>query len=130
MNDDLWRVRGDFRVSRRVPWDVDDSLRPHLDRVVDALREYDVAAEIDLDADLESARVVLALTVVGDPESDRESAAREILSEVILGCGGRHEGLLPLNVESRLSMRSGPWSGLRTPNWTVHGFTSEPVETD
>lgn len=130
MSDDLWRVRGVFHVSRRVPWDVDDALRSHLDSVVDALTEYDVAAEIDLDADLESARVVLALTVVGDPESDRESSAREVLSDAIRGCGGRHEGLLPLGVESRLPMRSGPWSGLRTPNWTVHGFTSEPVETD
>ena len=130
MSDDLWRVRGVFHVSRRIPWETDEALRPHLDRVVETLRESDAAAEIEVDADLESTRVVLSLTVVGDGETDRESIARETIARAIRECGGRHDGLLPLAEESRLDSRSGPWSGLRTPTWVLHRVTSEPVVAD
>lgn len=127
MSDDLWRVQGEFYVSRRIPWETDGALRPHLDRVVEALRESAVAAEIEIDADLESTRVVLSLTVVGDRDSDRESLARETISGAIRQCGGRHEGLLSLGDESRLSTQSGPWPGLRTPTWVLYRLASEPV---
>jgi len=130
VSDDLWRVEGEFQVSRRVPWETDHALRPHIDRVVDALRESDASAEIEVDADLESTRVVLSLTVVGDREEDRDVIAREMIAAAIRDCGGRHEGLLRMIDESRLEKRSGPWSGLRTPNWALFHLTSEPVSED
>lgn len=130
MSNDLWRVEGDFRVSRRIPWETDDTLRPHIDQVVDTLRAAEASVEIEVDADLESARVLLSLTVVGDREEDRDAIARETIARAIRECGGRHEGLLRLIDESRLERRSGPWSGLRTPNWALFHLTSEPVSAD
>jgi hypothetical protein len=130
VSNDLWRVEGDFRVSRRIPWETDDTLRPHIDQVVDTLRAAEASVEIEVDADLESARVLLSLTVVGDREEDRDAIARETIARAIRECGGRHEGLLRLIDESRLERRSGPWSGLRTPNWALFHLTSEPVSAD
>jgi len=130
VSNDLWRVEGDFQVSRRIPWETDDALRPHIDQVVDALRAAEASVEIEVDADLESARVLLSLTVIGASEEDRDVMARETIARAIRECGGRHEGLLRLIDESRLERRSGPWSGLRTPNWALFHLTSEPVSAD
>ena len=48
MSSELWRAQGDFVVTRRVPWETDEGLRPHIDRVIDDLRECDSAAEIEV----------------------------------------------------------------------------------
>ena len=54
MSGNLWRAEIEFTVCRRIPWDNDEGLRPHIDSVVDALREHEVTAEIEVAADLES----------------------------------------------------------------------------
>ncbi len=131
----LWRAQGAFVVTRRIPWETDEGLRPHVDRVVDELKECDAAAAIEVDVDLVSARVLLALTVAvteddeGNTE-DAESFARETIAGAIRSNAGRHEGLLPLLDESKLESRSGPWAGLRTPLWTLYQLTCHPVVAD
>ena len=135
MSQELWRAQGDFVVSRRVPWETDEGLRPHIDQVVDDLREFEAAAEIEVDADLESARVLLSITiaVAHDDEGmikNGEQIAREAIGSAIRANGGRHEELLSLLDESRLPTRGGPWSGLRTPLWRPYRITCEPVVAD
>jgi hypothetical protein len=130
VSDTLWRATGEFTVSRRVPWDNDEGLRPHIDRVVDAARGSDATAEIEVDADLESARVALSIIVVVHEDGDGESIARDHIAAAIRECGGRHDGLLPLADESRLDARMGPFSGLRTPLWTFFRMTGERVVPD
>lgn len=131
----LWRAQGDFVVTRRIPWETDEGLRPHVDRVLDELRERDAAAEIEVDADLVSARVLLTLTVAviedddGNSE-DGEVVARDAIASAIRTSGGRHEELLPLLDEARLRTRTGPWSGLRTPLWTLYQLTCRPIVAD
>ena len=130
MSSDLWRGECEFTVSRRIPWDNDEGLRPHIDRVVDALRDDDVAAEIEADADLESTGVALSVIVVVPEDGDGEVIAREHVAAAIRECGGRHEGLLPLIDESRLQSRGSPFSGLKTPMWTLFRMTSDRVVPD
>lgn len=130
MNDNLWRGECEFAVSRRIPWDNDEGLRPHIDRVVDALREYESTAEIEVNANLESANVVLAIIVVVPEHGDGDSISREQVAAAIRECGGRHEGLLPLVDESRLETRTGPFSGLKTPMWTFYRMTGGQVVPD
>jgi hypothetical protein len=132
---DLWRAQGDFVVTRRIPWETDEGLRPHIDRVLDTLRGCDAAAEIEVDADLASARVLLSVTIAvaedddGNTE-DVEKVAREAIASAIRSNAARHEALLPLLDESTLQTRSGPWAGLRTPLWTLYRLVSHPVMAD
>ena len=130
MSSNLWHAESEFTVSRRIPWENDEGLRPHIDRVVDALREDEAAAEIEVDADLESAHVVLSVTVVVPEDGDGESTARAHVAEAIRECGGRHDGLLPLVDESRLETRTGPFSGLKTPMWTFYRMAGDRVVPD
>ncbi len=130
MSDKLCRREFEFAVSRRIPWENDEGLRPHIDRVVDALREHEATAEIEVDADLESAMVVLSAIVVVPEDGDGDSVARDEVAAAIRSCGGRHEGLLPLIDESRLETRAGPFSGLKTPMWTLYRMSGGRVVPD
>ena len=131
----LWRAQGNFVVTRRIPWETDEGLRPHVDRVLDELRECAAAVEIEGDVDLASARVLLTLTVAvaedddGNTE-DAEVVAREAIARAIRANGGRHEELLPLLDESRLETKTGPWAGLRIPLWTLYQLTCRPIVAD
>jgi hypothetical protein len=132
---DLWRAEAEFVVSRRVPWEADEGLRPHIDQVVGALRDCEAAAEIEVNADLDSANVVLSITVVVYPDDegrydDGDAIARAAISEAIRHNGGRHEDLLPLVDEAVLATRSGPWPGLRTPQWALFQLTGHAVVAD
>lgn len=130
MSDNLWRTESEFTVSRRIPWDNDDRLRPHIDSVVDAFRGNEATAEVEVDADLESAHVTLSVIVVVPEDGVGDSVAREHIGAAIRECGARHEGLLPLIDESRLEIRSGPFSGLRMPLWTFFRMTGDRVVPD
>jgi hypothetical protein len=127
---DLWRAEIEFTVSRRIPWDNDEGLRPHIDRVVDALREDEATAEIEVDANLETADVVLSVIVVVPEDGDGGAIAREHVAAAIRECGGRHDGLLPLVDESRLETRAGRFSGLKTPRWTFYRMSGGGVVPD
>ena len=130
MSDNLWRAESEFTVSRRIPWDNDEGLRPHIDRVVDAVRGNEATAEVEVDADLESAHVALSVIVVVPEDGDGDSVAREHIGAAIRECGARHEGLLPLVDESRLEIRSRPFSGLRMPLWIFFRMTGDRVVPD
>lgn len=135
MSGSLWRAEAEFLVSRRVPWEADEGLRPHVDSVVDALRDCDAAAEIEVSADLATANVTLSITVVVYPDDegtydDGDAIARTAISAAIRDNGGRHEDLLPIVDEASLETRSGPWSGLRTPLWALFQFSGHPVVPD
>ena len=130
MSRGLWRAEGEFTVSRRVPWENDEGLRPHIDRVIEALRDSEATAEIEVDADLETASVLLCVVVVVPEDGDGDAVAREIVAAAIRECGGRHDGLLPLVDESRLETRDGPFSGLKTPMWTLFRMTGDRVVPD
>lgn len=131
MSRDLWRLEGEFVVTRRVPWDDDGAgLRSHIDCVVDSVRSGESAAEIEVDADLETAKVVLTVVVVVGEDGDGDSIARNQMASAIRDCGGRHEELLPLADESRLEVRAGPWAGLRTPMWRLFRMAGDQVVPD
>lgn len=131
MSGDLWRVDGEFTVARRIPWDDDDiGLRPHIDSVVDTIGCGEAAAEIEVNADLETAVVVLSIVVAVGEDGDGDMIARECIATAIRECGGRHEELLPLVDESRLNVRTGQWSGLKTPMWKLFRMTSAEVVPD
>jgi hypothetical protein len=130
VNGNLWRAESEFTVSRRIPWDNDEGLRPHIDSVVDALREHEVTAEIEVAADLESANVIFSVIVVVPAQGDGESISRDHIAAAIRECGGRHNGLLPLIDESRLESRTGPFSGLKTPTWTFYRMSGGGVVQD
>jgi hypothetical protein len=124
----LARVRGEFTVTRRVPWDSDAGLRPHIDQVVDALHEYDASAEIEIDADLDEAHVRLSVVVVVGEDADAEATGRDVVGAAIRGAEGRHEGLFPEAEEARLEIRSGFRPGLKTAKWALHHLECEPFE--
>lgn len=130
MSSGLWQAETEFTVSRRVPWENDQGLRPHIDQVLDALKDDEVTAEIEVDADLESAHVALSVVVVAPEHGDGDSIAREEIGAAIRSCGGRHEGLLPLVDESRLETRTGRFSGLKTPMWTLYRMSGDRVVPD
>jgi hypothetical protein len=130
VSDNLWRAESEFTVSRRIPWDNDEGLRPHIDRVVDAFRGNKATAEVEVDADLESAHVILSVIVAVPEDGDGDSVAREHIAGAIRECGARHEGLLPLIDESRLEIRSGLFPGLRMPLWTFFRMTGDRVVPD
>jgi hypothetical protein len=63
-------------------------------------------------------------------DGDGDSIARDEVAAAIRSCGGRHEGLLPLIDESRLEPRVGPFSGLKTPMWTLYRMSGGRVVPD
>ncbi|MEN8233877.1 MAG: hypothetical protein ABFR89_03005 [Actinomycetota bacterium] len=126
----LARACGEFTVSRRVPWEDDDGLRPHIDRVVDSLRDHDVSAEIEIDADLQAAHVTLTVVVVVGEDEVGESVARTVMGEAIRSSAGRHDGLFGQGEESRLEVQAGRWSGLKTPKWALHNLKCERFDEE
>ena len=130
MSSNLWQAESEFTVSRRIPWENDEGLRPHIDRVVDALRDNEATAEIEIDVDLETAHVALSVIVVVPEEGDGELTAREHMAAAIRQCGGRHDGLLPLVDEARLETKTKRFSGLKMPMWTFFRMTGDRVVPD
>ena len=130
MSSSLWQAESEFTVSRRIPWENDEGLRPHIDRVVDALRDSEATAEIEIDVDLETAHVALSVIVVVPEDGDDELTAREHMAAAIRQCGGRHDGLLPLVDESRLETKAGRFSGLKMPMWTFFRMSGDRVVPD
>lgn len=130
MSTSLARACGEFTVSRRVPWESDEGLRPHIDRVVDSLRDHDASAEIEIDADLHEAQVKLTLVVVLAEDEVGEVVARNVVGEAIRGSNGRHEGLFGQAEEARLEVRSGIRTGLKTPKWALHHLECEGFEQE
>lgn len=130
MSESLARACGEFTVSRRIPWEHDEGLRPHIDGVVDLLRDHDASAEIDVDADLEEAHVRLSLVVVVTEDEVGEDIARRVIGQAIRSSGGRHDGLFAPAEEARLEVQTGMKTGLWTAKWSLHNLTCEDLGED
>ena len=126
----LVRVAGEFVVGRPIPWDEDDTLRDHIDSVIDALTATDRIVEVDAEAQLDEGQVQLAIIVAGAEEDDADRIARETIAASIRSCQGRHFQLLPPNEEAALLLKIPSRSGLLTPLWRLRRLAIEPVEGD
>lgn len=123
----LLRVDGDFAVARPIPWDEDDTLRDHLDRVIDALTSAEGVVEVDTEADLDQGEVRLAI-VLAEPGEDADLTGRATIAAAIRECEGRHFQLLSAEEEATLTHNIPSRSGLLTPLWRLRTISVEPVE--
>ena len=127
MTEPLVRFAGDFAVARPIPWNEDDTLRDHLDRVIDALTATDGVVEVDTEADLDRGHVRLAI-VLAEPGEDADRTGRVTIAVAIRQCDGRHFQLLPLEEEAEFSHRIPSRSGLLTPLWRLRTVSVEPLD--
>ena len=127
MTASLIRVRGDFAVARPIPWDDQDTLRDHVDRVVDALMLATSVVEVETEARLEEGNVKLAIVLAAADAEGADLLGRETLAASIRECEGRHYQLLSAEEEESLSPSLPARSGLLTPLWRLRTILVEPV---
>ena len=127
MTTDLVRVDSDFAVARPIPWDEDDSLRDHVDRVVDRLKDAGGVVEVEVEANLDSGDVQLGVVLAGKDEETGDRTARETLSAAIREGEARHFQLLSPEEEEQLAHNLPSRSGLLTPLWRLRRLTVERV---
>lgn len=114
---DTYRLTCMFDVTRRIAW-AGEELEVHLDSVVERLHQAQSISEIEAEADLDTGRTTLSITVSTlDSDANRHAAAT--LATAIRSCGALHIGLLPMAEEGTLRAGRNSWSGLRTPSWKV-----------
>lgn len=117
----LYRAESEFVINTRVPWESrDDSLREHIDALVEELKESETVRDISVDADL--ARSAATLIIVAHVEAanhDPEAELRQILAGAINRSGALHEHLMPLADEAQQKPQSNAWWGLLTPRWSA-----------
>ncbi len=131
MTDSLIRVRGDFAVARPIPWDDQDTLRDHVDRVIDALMLAAGVVEVETEARLEEGSVKVAVVLAGADAEGADLLGRETFAASIRECEGRHYQLLSAEEEASLSPTLPSHSGLLTPLWRLRTILVEPVlDTD
>lgn len=127
MTDRLARVEGEFAVARPIPWDEDDTLRDHVDRVVDALTNAESVVEIETEAELEQGNVRLAIVLAGANQKEIDRIGRETIAASIREGSGRHFQLLEAEEEEAFSQNLPSRSGLLTPLWRLRKLTVGPV---
>jgi len=127
MTGPLVRVDGEFAVARPIPWDEEDTLRVHIDRVVDALTTADGVVEVDTEAKLEEGQVRLSIVLAGIGESGADRVGREMMAVSIRQCDGRHVQLLGQEEEAELVSRLPSRSGLLSPMWRLRSLSVSPV---
>ena len=131
MTASLLRVRGDFAVARPIPWDDQDTLRDHVDRVVDALMLAAAVVEVETEARLEEGSVKLSVVLAGADAEGAHLLGRETFAASIRECEGRHYQLLSAEEEASLSPNLPSRSGLLTPLWRLRTISVERVlDTD
>ena len=79
----LIRVQGDFAVARPIPWDDRDTLRDHVDRVVDALMLAASVVEVETEARLEEGNVKLAVVLAAADAEGADLLGRATLAASI-----------------------------------------------
>ena len=127
MTASLIRVQGDFAVARPIPWDDQDTLRDHVDRVVDALMLIASVVEVETEARLEEGNVKLAVVLAAADAEGADLLGRETFAASIRECEGRHYQLLSAEEEASLSPILPARSGLLTPLWRLRTILVEPV---
>lgn len=123
----LARVEGEFAVARPIPWDDEDTLRDHIDSVVDALTTATAVVEVETEAELETGHVRLVILLAGAGEEDAERSGRETLAASIRDSHGRHFQLLSEDLEEALTQNLPSRGGLLTPMWRLRTLTVGPV---
>jgi hypothetical protein len=126
----LVRVDGDFAVARPIPWDEEDSLRAHVDRVIDSLTAQSAVVEVDARVNLDEGNVHFSVVMAGEDEEEADRSAREAIGASIRECEGRHFQLLPAEEEAELSRNVPARSGLLTPLWRLRKLSVERLTTD
>ncbi len=127
MTEPLVRLVGEFAVARPIPWDEDDTLRDHLDRVIDALTAAAGVVEVDTEADLEHGEVRLSI-VFAEADEDADRTGRTTIAAAIRQCDGRHFQLLPPKDEEAFSQNIPARSGLLTPLWRLRTISVGPLD--
>ncbi len=127
MTGPLVRVDGEFAVARPIPWDEEDTLRAHVDRVVDALVAADRVVEVDTEAELEGGHVRLAIVLAGTDEPGADRVGREMMAVSIRSCDGRHLQLLGEEEEAGLVASLPSRGGLLSPMWRLRRLSVSPV---
>lgn len=107
----------EFDIVRRIGWS-DEDLGVHIDEVFDRLHQADGVKEIEADANLDSGRTTVLMTITTFDDEPRHVAC-SVLSVAIRSCGGVHVGLLSLGEEAIVRPQRNQWSGLRTPTWRI-----------
>ena len=123
----LQRVECDFAVARPIPWDESDTLRDHVDAVVDALTASNGVVEVDAAADAEQGNVHLAV-VLADADEDPEAQGRSTIAAAIRVGEARHLQLLSGEEEEKFTQNLPSRSGLLTPLWRLRTIAVEPID--
>ena len=111
----------EFDIVRRIGWS-DEDLGEHIDTVFDRLHQADGVKAVEAEADLDSGRTVVSLTITTFDDDPRHMAC-VVLGVAIRSCGGTHVGLLPLGEEAVVRPQRNQWSGLRTATWRIRQVT-------
>ncbi len=112
-----YRLECEFDITRRINWS-DEELGDHIDSVFDRLHQSDVIRSVEAEADLDSGRAKVSMTVATFDDDPRHLACA-VLGVAIRSNGGVHVGLLPLGEEGVMRALRNQWSGLRTPTWLI-----------
>jgi hypothetical protein len=112
-----YRLECEFDVTRWIDWSEGD-LGDHIDSVFDRLHQSDVVRSVEAQADLDTGRASISLTL-STFDDDPLHLACVVLGIAIRSCGAEHVGLLPIGEEGVLRPQRNQWSGLRTPSWRV-----------
>ena len=112
-----YQLACEFDIVRRIGWS-DEELGEHIDAVFDRLHQADGVKQIEAEADLDSGRANVAMTITTHDNDPRHMAC-VVLGVAIRSCGGTHVGLLPMGEEATVKPQRNQWSGLRTPTWGI-----------
>jgi len=124
----LVHVEGEFAVARPIPFDEDDTLRAHIDQVVDSLTTTENVVEVDTEAKLDEGQVRLAIVLAGTDELTADEQGRETMAASIRQCDGRHFQLLGEAEEAELAHSLPSRGGLLSPMWRLRRLSITPIE--
>jgi hypothetical protein len=112
-----YQLACEFDIARRIGWS-DEELGEHIDEVFDRLHQAEGVKEVEAEADLDSGRATVSMTLTTFDDDPRHLAC-VVLGVAIRSCGGTHVGLLPMGEEAIIKPHRNQWSGLRTPTWGI-----------
>ena len=118
-----YQLACEFDIVRRIGWS-DEELGEHIDDVFDRLHQADGVREVEAEADLDSGRTTVSMTITTF-DDDPSHLACVVLGVAIRSCGGTHVGLLPMGEEAVVKPQRNQWSGLRTPTWGIRQLDFE-----
>jgi len=118
-----YQLACEFDIMRRIGWS-DEELGEHIDEVFDRLHQADGVKEVEAEADLDSGRATVSMTITTFDDDPRHLAC-VVLGVAIRSCGGTHVGLLPMGEEAIVKPQRNQWSGLRTPTWGIRQIDIE-----